>query len=360
MRKIPLRVLTSLVALCMQGAVSAATIRSVPKDRLFEMQTPSTGARGTIVISYDAVERDGEEISLFIDGTNVAAIRPSETAVFHVAPGQRTVVATTEKGFDDDHATNSRTGRVSTGVANAQTMKLRVSTVDGKSIIRQLTPNARRPRAASVYVYDSEDGSWVDVTPPPSNAIRSVRAPTELRLVRPKSWTVRAAYVSGQGVFEFDRMGNVLRMDGKAPDRSIVVAQPFHGEKAAWQGAVVYYPVQGESSISTVELLDSPRGFVQTPSGRVCPITHIAVSYRMQHELAVPILDGNCEKAIKRRIGDGRFWIYPSAIKAEHPTPYWSVQYFSDPISPVKDEHGQCLIYCNGNTGRFANTLPER
>jgi len=63
-------------------------------------------------------------------------------------------------------------------------------------------------------------------------------------------------------------------------------------------------------------------------------------------------LSGNCGKAVRQHGDLGDFWIYPedprrSSDNPDVPPMYWTIQYFTDPVTQLINGSGTCVLYCD-------------
>lgn len=216
-----------------------------------------------------------------------------------------------------------------------------------------LLTNAQVMRSKN-FDCDGYNNDCYDLNPPPASALRmtekNMNAP--LKLVRPKEWKVRVLSSSEQGVFEFDKQGNVINVGGDAATGYLVEALQQNNQPL-WKGKdKVYYwyrPEEGDvvdNYRDNQSMLTSPTGIFIVSGSKVCPASKIAEEYtefsigRSEH-----YLDGDCTKVIKRKIKSHIFLTYPTREKNFEPD-YWTAQYFDDPITPIYDTDGDCVYYC--------------
>ncbi|WP_157072099.1 hypothetical protein [Cupriavidus sp. HPC(L)] len=256
------------------------------------------------------------------------------------------------------------------GEGSAPTLAWRTEIEEGKSkhVVVQvsntgisLLERRRYVRArpfAKTFALDGEDNSWVDVSPPPPNSLRrNDEAPRhKIQWSSPRSWPVRVLFIPGHALYEFDKKGNVTRMDGRQPSTPLSIKQEQRGNKPAWSNGNVFHLVSGNAVFD--DKVESARTFVLTKGGRVCPAMAIAEAYRLLHELPSPIFSGACEQAVQWRQSGTPLWAYQlDANRGGPPQLQWSVQYFRDPVRPLADSAGKCVYGCsekNETAGRPA------
>ncbi|WP_155739174.1 hypothetical protein [Ralstonia solanacearum] len=349
-----------LAIICTQNA-SGSTHTPIPEDRTFAMVSPLPVdvPSGVIEIFYENSKdvRPKSALSLSIDSIEVARIFPAEVAKFHVAAGNRAIQVSVA-GMTDDASGKKLPNITTVPVGNGMTVKLHIVSRTNQYVVEPITPIHGDIKFDKAYAYDSEDGAWVDVTPPPDNALLPSRIPDALVPHRTENWPVRAINISTQGVFEFDRQGNVLKAAGTV-STGTVLAQLWQESGPVWPKSSVYYLVPNQEKRIAADILDSPRGLILLNEKKVCPVAHIATGYRMLNDIATPILDGNCEKSVKRAIGKEIFWVYPVSARASEPELYWSVQYFDEPVRPMHDATGQCVLYCDPLSQKAAQQRSE-
>ncbi|MBO4120771.1 hypothetical protein J5T34_08465 [Cupriavidus gilardii] len=217
----------------------------------------------------------------------------------------------------------------------------------GISLLEQRRYVRARP-FDKTFALDGEDNSWVNVSPPPPNSLRrNDKAPRHtIQWSSPKSWPVRVLFIPGHALYEFDKKGNVTRMDGRQPSSPLSIKQERHGNKPAWSNGDVFHLVSGNAVFD--DKVESARTFVRTRGGRVCPAMAIAEAYRRLRGLPSPIFSGACDQAIQWRQSGTPLWAYQSdANSGEPPELLWSVQYFRDPVRPLADFEGKCVYGCS-------------
>ena len=283
-------------------------------------------------------------INVSVDGSLVARVTPGETIKLLPSPGPLTVGLTA----------SSLPGPSSVRNLDWQT---EIEEGQSKSVIMQLTGTGirlveqqRAMQARShdkVFAFDGEDGSWVDVSPPPPNALRRNDSLSQdgIHWKSPKSWPVRVIFVSGHGLYEFDTKGNVLRIDGQQPSMPVSIRQEQHGNKPTWSNGVVYQLVRGDAPID--DKVESARTFVLTKRGSVCPAKSIAEAYRLRREISSSIFSGDCDRAVRWQRTGVSLLAYESDVNTgEPPELLWAVQYFRDPVRPLLDSDGKCVYAC--------------
>lgn len=277
-------------------------------------------------------------VDVSVDGARLARLYPGETINLLPLPGPVLVEVAAASG-------------------RKRTWKSEIHEAQSKGVVIELTAGElrlgeqRRALAArydKVFAFDGEDSSWVDISPPPANALRrSDNAADEgIRWASPKSWPVRVLFISGHALYEFDDKGNVVRMDGKQPSRPISVKQEWKNNKPTWSNGAVYQLVSGDAPFA--DKVESARTFVLTKRGMVCPAKPIGEAYRLRYEIASPIFSGDCDKAVQWRRSGTPLWAYASDLKRGwRPALLWNVQYFRDPVRPLLDLKGNCLYGCS-------------
>lgn len=338
-------------------SVAAQAQHAVPSERMFAMtlRPPENVPSGIVEVTRDKVtgNRTQAPLSLKIDRTEVARIRPGETARLYVAAGDRSIEITE---LESDDASGNQSSATTVPVNGNSTIKLRIVRNTGRYELRLITAVRNKAEFEKAYAYDGEDGSWVDVSPPPENALQPTQISSALSFSHPTNWPVRAIYISTQGVFEFDRRGNVLKA---ASPSDTELGQILQNDQPVWPTATIYYLFSKASEQIGAGVLDSPRGLILSSGNRVCPVYQIAGGYRALKEISTPILDGDCSKAVRRQIGHGKFWVYPASLHEQEPELYWSVQYFDEPVQPMRNASGQCVLYCDDASQKAAEIRSE-
>ncbi|WP_454725207.1 MULTISPECIES: hypothetical protein [Cupriavidus] len=213
------------------------------------------------------------------------------------------------------------------------------------------TPNAARIAEGRIRICDAEDRQERDVTPPPASALRlaSGLAHAGIEPVKVASWPVRAFYSSASALYEFDRQGNVLSVDGK-PAPGAYLAEYRLRNAAAWLGSQhVYYivhPGQARDGLMLSDVTDA----IVLAGQRPCAPSRVSEFYRLYRDLSDTFLNGLCDAAVRQRIGGRDYWVYPdeatgTAMPGDAPI-HWTFQGFGDPVEPVIDAHGLCRLYC--------------
>jgi len=223
------------------------------------------------------------------------------------------------------------------------------------SIKATATPNKYR---------DEEMGIWYTVPPKPSKLIKSQNLNKflieKMSLPafgkKPENWPVRALYTGPSGeLLEFDHNGKIVydseNPDGRYDSDVYVMRQIFARGKPVWENAEIFHRIRelDESNVGYTAAL-IPHGMVRSWNGNVCPLRDVdPVAHQKPAPLGIHtyILDGTCDKAIKIKINGQDFITYPGFKKISTPYLYWSIQYFSDPVSPINKESGECLRYCD-------------
>ncbi|NMV42012.1 hypothetical protein [Ralstonia insidiosa] len=213
--------------------------------------------------------------------------------------------------------------------------------------------------------YRDEDREiWYAVPLKPKNIIKSQNLTKFLKEKKslpafgkkPENWPVRAIYSGPDGdFFEFDSTGRIV-YDKSNPDKrydpdSYVMRQIFTRGKPVWKNAKVFHKIRELDEKDpgyTAALV--PVGIVRSKTGHFCPIRDIDPA---SHQIPSPIgihtyeFDGTCDEAIEININNHVFLTYPGFKNINNPYIYWSIQYFSDPVTPIYNESGECLRYCD-------------
>ncbi|NSX06277.1 hypothetical protein [Cupriavidus gilardii] len=341
MKPLAVSALAFALTLCSTGTVAAPSSAGSTVS-----QAPTrTSAESSLTLFYKP-GRTKTPIDVSVDQSVVTRIQPGETIKLLPSSGPLTVhlAASPRRGKG-----SARTLAWQTEIEEGQSTHVVVQMSDtGISLLEQRRYVHARP-FDKVFSLDGEDGHWVDVSPPPPNALRrNDKAPRHgIQWPSPKAWPVRALFISGHGLYEFDKKGNVIRMDGKQPSTPLSIKREQHGNKPAWSNGNVFHLVSGNAVVD--DKVDSARTFVLTKRGRICPAKPIAEAYRLHRELPSPIFSGACDQAVQWRQSGTPLWAYPSdANSGEPPELLWSVQYFRDPVRPIADFAGKCVYGCSG------------
>ncbi|MFD1260365.1 MULTISPECIES: hypothetical protein [Entomomonas] len=187
---------------------------------------------------------------------------------------------------------------------------------------------------------------------PPKSSLKMTKEDINrpLKISRVTKWDIRAIVAIGAGVFEFDQQANVINSNGE-PMTGYLVEFLNEDNKPLWKGNdKVYYWYRPErdtgDNFNDQSLLTAGDGIFIDAGNRICPAKWIAEEYTaFEIDYAEYYLDGNCTKATRKKIGKNTFWIYP--INEEQDSFYWSIQQIKDPIKPMYDADGDCLLYCD-------------
>lgn len=211
--------------------------------------------------------------------------------------------------------------------------------------------------------YDEEAGRWYTVPRKPAQVIHSQDLRSLLKKGEsistsskaPENWTVRALY-SGPGgdLLEFDQEGKIV-YNSSDPTRENLkeehsMRQVLANGKPIWINAVVFNMVSTTTKDKPgYSFAFAPIGIVRSEHGKYCPVRDIDPIKHQTPSNGVPVydLDGTCDQSIDFYLGDRKFTTYPGFKKIKDPYFFWSVQYFSDPVTPMYSESGECLRYCD-------------
>jgi hypothetical protein len=217
---------------------------------------------------------------------------------------------------------------------------------------------------------DTEDYTAVDITPPPTAAIRPIENlanSSNITLKKPEQWPLRAMYwrYSGDGTghwVEFDKQGNVLKSNFQNKDISL--REPQRNGLPVWTGGQhIYGLIESEEAVK-----DGYLGFYKLTrtKNQVCPVRGESTEYNYYREQndSSGYISRNCEMAITKTIRNTNFLIYPedsnNSDTIEKIKLLWATQYFSDPISPLLNEKGECLAYCDTQKQTIKKTKNEK
>lgn len=231
--------------------------------------------------------------------------------------------------------------------------------------ISALSPAYSASLAQSRY-YDEEIGRWYTVPSKPSRVIRSQDLRSSLKKNEtiftsskaPENWTVRAMY-SGPGgdLLEFDKDGKIVYNSSDPTKENLkeeyVMRQVFAKGKPIWVNASVFNMI----AIATQDnpgysFAFAPIGLVRSEHGKYCPVRDINPIEHQTPSKGVPAyeLDGTCDQSIDFYLEGRKFTTYPGFKDIRDPYFFWSIQYFSEPVTPMYNESGECLRYCDEET----------
>lgn len=285
-------------------------------------------------------------IDVSVDGSIVTPIHPGET--INLLPSSVTLTVELSAPPPSGKAA-ARTLTWQTEIQEGKRKHVVVQLTDTDiSLVQQRRYAQARP-IDKVFAFDGEDSSWVDVSPPPPNALRrNDKAPQDgIQWASPKLWPVRVLFISGHGLYEFDKQGNVIRMDGQRPSTPVSIKQEQQGNNPTWSNGNVFHLVSGNTVVD--DKVDSARTFVLTKRGRICPAKPVAEAYRLRREIPSPIFSGACDQAVQWRRSGTPLWAYPADVNSGVPPELlWAVQYFRDPVRPLSDFEGKCVYGCAG------------
>ncbi|MGM3277950.1 hypothetical protein [Ralstonia sp. 24A2] len=211
--------------------------------------------------------------------------------------------------------------------------------------------------------YSEEMGKWYSVPSKPAAVIRSqdLRSsfkkseaiPTSSKA--PENWTVRALYDGpGGDLLEFDRDGTVVYNSSDpnktAAKEDYAMRQVFAKGKPIWINATVFNMItKSTEDAPGYSFAFAPIGIVRSAHGKYCPVRDIdPIKHQTPWNGApVYILDGTCDDSIELNLGEHKFLTYPGFKNIKEPYFFWSIQYFSDPVTQMYSESGECLRYCD-------------
>ncbi len=210
MKTLAVSAIAFALTLCSSGIVAAS---SSGTSAVSQGSTQGNADSG-LTLFYKPGETKAP-IDVSVDGSFVTPIQPGET--IDLLPSSLTL-------------TVELTAPPPPGKAAARTLTWQTEIREGKRkhVVVQLTDTdislvqQRRYAQArpidKVFAFDGEDSSWVDVSPPPPNALRRNDKASQdgIQWVSPKSWPVRVLFISGHGLYEFNKQGTVIRMDATA------------------------------------------------------------------------------------------------------------------------------------------------
>lgn len=202
-----------------------------------------------------------------------------------------------------------------------------------------------------------ESEEQYDLTPPASNVLhlRKAKETDKVTIAKPTNWPVRAIFVGWRGAYEFDKQGNIVKFDNKPAKGNLV--EYYLNNKPAWTGEQsIYYWKQDNKDEIYYDVDVVTEAFVKTNRNIVCPARPVAQDYttiKLAYDDESPwlmFLNPNCNNAVKTKIKGRDFFVYPNEVKFAHDdgfSMYWTIQYFSDPITPMYDQNNKCVLYCD-------------
>ncbi|MDF3865648.1 hypothetical protein P3W53_14285 [Pseudomonas denitrificans (nom. rej.)] len=227
-------------------------------------------------------------------------------------------------------------------------------------------PNGVILKKSRLITCDTEDNTYVDITPPPPNSLRLIWDIEHAYDIQPrphKAWPVRGVYWSNGGGqssrwIEFNEEGVIKN----SSDNSLIgksMGELYYRDAPIWLGGQhVYYAISANDKINPdfAQRLDP---IIIINNEKVCIGVGISGSYIEQYRMdssSTPILSGDCNSSKKYHIGSGEFLVYPGittagrTIKTREAPFHWAVQYFNEEESPIIDSLGQCRLFCNGKS----------
>lgn len=221
--------------------------------------------------------------------------------------------------------------------------------------------------------YDEELGRWYTIPRIPNSVIRSqdlrdsykkgASISTSSRV--PKEWPIRALYHGPSGeLLEFDRNGKI-KYDSRYPtgdttNEIYVMRQVFAKGNPLWVNAEVFNMVsESEEKSPGYAFAFAPIGIVRGTHDSFCPVRDVnPIAHRhSSHAPSTYELDGTCDRAISVKINGHNFLTYPGFKDIKDPYFFWSAQYFSDPVTPIYTESGDCLRYCDEESQKMEEAL---
>lgn len=239
-------------------------------------------------------------------------------------------------------------------------------------------PNGVILKKNRLITCDTEDNTYVDITPPPSNALRLIWNIEHANDIQPKlhkAWPVRGVYWSNGGGqssrwIEFNEEGTIKNSSNKSLTGKSM-GELYYRDAPIWLGGQhVYYAFSANDKINPdfAKRLDP---IIIINNDKVCIGVGISGSYIELYRMdssSTPILSGDCNSSKKYHIGSGEFLAYPGVtttghtIKTNEAPIHWAVQYFNEEESPIIDALGQCKLFCNGKNpqNKLHGTAPEK
>lgn len=181
--------------------------------------------------------------------------------------------------------------------------------------------------------------------------------------VRPKEWNIRAIVVSNimyswTYIYEFDNQANVISINGK---KQLANGKPVTGHlvelysrvdnQPVWKGRLpVYYWIDPDELSGAITV---GTGTFIGNGNWACPVQEVSGGYLLDigysyNDDTQQFLNGDCYKAIDKKINGRVYKTYPPSKKIDSSDEtYWNVQYFTDPITPLYDIDGKCVLYCD-------------
>ncbi|MDF3837938.1 hypothetical protein P3W85_34145 [Cupriavidus basilensis] len=253
-------------------------------------------------------------------------------------------------------------------------------------------PNPCNPEKISIVdnqliACSAEEFYETTITPPPRSALRLAldeEVRPQLVVVNPVAWPVRAILwkdpvLNGARWAEFDAQGNILQSNFTPAGRTLLEyrrqSTPVWNTlldsrlqaTPIWLGGgqhvYVAAPAKGPLPVDSF----SPEDSLVIANGRVCPTRNVDTAYDYYRRLkdVSDYRSGNCEMAVLQRIGGGSFWVYPEDVGVRNESPnqhplYWAAQYFSDPVTPLLDASGTCVLYCDAGHHATESPVPHQ
>lgn len=224
------------------------------------------------------------------------------------------------------------------------------------------TPDGR------IFSCSLESGEFEDFTPPTGDALWPIsigpaNAPPSVTEQRPGHWDFRALLIIDPSgairTIEFDKHANIVSIDGGKPTPSHLSEIYFHGVKI-WPHAIVSYQISDSDGLpgffadadaySIFRNAVAESGFV-VDGGIICPAAIDGGSlWYLVHNPNEIALMGSCARVAKRPAGSERagFYYYPgfdNTIPVKRQM-HWVFQRYSDPVRPLRDDEGNCHLYC--------------
>lgn len=211
-----------------------------------------------------------------------------------------------------------------------------------------------------------KDGEEYEINPPDITDLRlpSYTMLSEVYGVRPKEWNIRAVAINNY-ILEFDKQANVISVDGekqhadgRAVTGHLVELYSKYDNRAVWKGSrLVYYWAEEPNNTKGLSNIMYGGAVLIKIYDKVCPAQIVSGGYTLDitysNDDTRMFLNGDCDKTIDKEINGRLYKTYPPSKKIDPSNEvYWTIQYFSDPITPMYDQNNKCVLYCDVKEAR--------